>query len=1569
MKTNIYNRVKPWLKQGLLSLGLVSAGYGISNAQIGQNYVFSQSAGTFTPITGGTVIINGALNSSLDSWVSSAITIPPVSIDGVTYTTAYVTSNGLLKLGGSAPTSTLYTAISTNPSGGGVHIAPFNADLNKVAATAASEIRWEQVGNEIIFQWSGWCRYGQTENFDFQARLNTVNSNIVFVYNLNSGPGTGTSYFPQVGIASANTTNNYLNRLVGTIAGQDWNTSVPGTSNTSTLRFTGSATNPRSFTSGQTYTFTYDPPSCLPPTNATANNITENAAQIQWSASLSTPTIGYEYYYSTSSSVPSATTNASGSTAASVTTANINGLAPNTTYYLWVRAICSSSDTSIWNGGVSFKTLCTPITSYFENFDSYSTGNILPDCWNYLNPASGSMTISSTTPASGTRNIYQYVGSAANAVYAVLPPFSNVNAGTHQLRFKARISSTNANAALNVGYLTDPTNASTWVNIQTVPVTNTTYTAPDAEKSIVIPNTVPAGARLAIANLGVTSNSYYFDDVYWEPAPSCFAPITPNATSITNAGATLNWTAPSTAPANGYEYYYNTTGVVPDAATIPTGTVAPTVTTQSLTGLTAGTLYNAWVRSVCSSNDKSTWAGPVAFSTPPTCGSNFIDPGGPNGNYADNVNATTVISPTSGNIVTVTFSSFATESGWDYLKVYDGPDATAPALHTGSGFSGTLTGASLPGPFTSTHPSGALTFVFTSDGSNNYAGWEASVTCTPAPTCIVPTNLTTSAISTNGATIGWTAPTPAPANGYEYYYSTSSTAPTATTTPSGTTAAGVTSANLTSLTANTTYYYWVRSICAPSDKSDWTATSSFYTGHCIPQALTTSTSYYVSSVVTSGAAVDLNYSANTAVPYVNATTTILQTYPSNSFTFTIAPSSGTNYYYLWVDWNNDLDFNDAGETIFATTSYTASHTGTITIPASQATGSYRMRVSNSFIGANTPCGPATYGNYVDFTLVITPPPTCIAPTNLSVNAITSTGATINWTPSTTTVNVGYDYYISTTNVTPAATATPTGSVAATATSATDNSLSPATTYHYWVRSNCAATDQSAWAYGGTFTTLCATFSAPFVENFNNGVLPNCWINENNTNSTSTYLKWWFTSAMGYGTTGNGGKTSGTFAWVDASSPYNLGDSVILSTPAINLATLVAPQVGFDWFKRHATSSTGTASTYDNNRLSLDIKNINSNTWTTLFSDTSNANFWRSEDINIPANFLGQTVQFRLVVNKNTNGNGYFYDDLAIDSFRVVEGPCTPPVVALGNDTSFCEGATLTLDAGAGTDYTYAWSTGDTTQTIDVTLTGTYSVIVDNGTCSATDTIVVSIIDNPVVDLGNDTTDCVNGGPITLTAGTSTSDTYAWSTGDNTPSITATTSGTYSVVVTNAAGCQGTDTINVIMGQEPTVGGITSTGTSPEFTFNANNPSNVNNYSWDFGDGNTSDVENPTHTYATTGNDETYTVTLIVSNDCGADTVTTTVTVNKNSINDLKLNNTALKLYPNPAQEIVTVQNASQYKMKQVAVFNMLGQEVLTLKVNNTNQTNIDISKLNAGMYQVRIDFEEGSVSRKLEILK
>ncbi|WP_460575579.1 GEVED domain-containing protein [Flavobacterium koreense] len=99
--------------------------------------------------------------------------------------------------------------------------------------------------------------------------------------------------------------------------------------------------------------------------------------------------------------------------------------------------------------------------------------------------------------------------------------------------------------------------------------------------------------------------------------------------------------------------------------------------------------------------------------------------------------------------------------------------------------------------------------------------------------------LTTTGITTSTATINWNAATPAPANGYEYYYSTSATAPTSGTTPSGSVGAGTLTASLTGLSAATPYYFWVRANCNGTDKSDWVGSGTFVTA-CASANLTLS---------------------------------------------------------------------------------------------------------------------------------------------------------------------------------------------------------------------------------------------------------------------------------------------------------------------------------------------------------------------------------------------------------------------------------------------------------------------------------------------------------------------------------------------------------------------------------------------------------------------------------------------------------------------------------------------------------------------------------------------------------
>jgi hypothetical protein len=150
-----------------------------------------------------------------------------------------------------------------------------------------------------------------------------------------------------------------------------------------------------------------------------------------------------------------------------------------------------------------------------------------------------------------------------------------------------------------------------------------------------------------------------------------------------------------------------------------------------------------------------------------------------------------------------------------------------------------------------------------------------------------------------------------------------------------------------------------------------------------------------------------------------------------------------------------------------------------------------------------------------------------------------------------------------------------------------------------------------------------------------------------------------------------------------------------------------------------------------------------------------------------------------------------------------------PVVALGPNITMC-GSSVTLDAG-NPGSTYMWSTSATTQTINVSASGTYNVsIVDANGCGGADTISVVLNANPVVALGSDITQC--GGTATLDAG-NVGSTYLWNDNSTSQTNVASASGSYFVTVTDGNGCTDSDTINVTINSIPTVTASAATDTA------------------------------------------------------------------------------------------------------------------------------------------------------------
>ena len=141
-----------------------------------------------------------------------------------------------------------------------------------------------------------------------------------------------------------------------------------------------------------------------------------------------------------------------------------------------------------------------------------------------------------------------------------------------------------------------------------------------------------------------------------------------------------------------------------------------------------------------------------------------------------------------------------------------------------------------------------------------------------------------------------------------------------------------------------------------------------------------------------------------------------------------------------------------------------------------------------------------------------------------------------------------------------------------------------------------------------------------------------------------------------------------------------------------------------------------------------------------------------------------------------------------------------PTPSIVGSTSICQGQSTMLTATGGN--TYVWSTGSTTDHIDVSQTGVYTVTATNSEgCSAATNVAVTVNPLPAVSINGITSFC-QGQSTTLTANGGV--VYAWNNGDFTPSVTISQGGVYTVTATNAAGCSSTAEATVTVKPLPDV---------------------------------------------------------------------------------------------------------------------------------------------------------------------
>ncbi len=302
-----------------------------------------------------------------------------------------------------------------------------------------------------------------------------------------------------------------------------------------------------------------------------------------------------------------------------------------------------------------------------------------------------------------------------------------------------------------------------------------------------------------------------------------------------------------------------------------------------------------------------------------------------------------------------------------------------------------------------------------------------------------------------------------------------------------------------------------------------------------------------------------------------------------------------------------------------------------------------------------------------------------------------------------------------------------------------------------------------------------------------------------------------------------------------------------------------------------------------------------------------------------------------------------------------------PLVNLGNDTSMCSNDSLLLDAGyPGSVYT--WSTGATTQATSVVGGGTIFVdLTVSGGCHGKDTIVITPIQAPTVNLGNDTSVCL-GDTVLLDAGNAGL-TFLWSTNATTQTINVTSTNQYIVTVDDGT-CDASDTIQVNVLQVPVAAFNMDTSNSPLVQFTDVSSGLPISWSWNFGDGGTSAFKNPSHTYLLPG---TYTITLIVDNGCGKDTLQRSLIITVPGFGaEIPV---VLKAWPNPTSGNIKVEWGGIF-VDELQISDVFGRILYSSGKMDGNQLNsgnleIDFCQYSSATYTLVVKAENKCFRRKI----
>ncbi|MGF2414501.1 MAG: GEVED domain-containing protein, partial [Ferruginibacter sp.] len=311
------------------------------------------------------------------------------------------------------------------------------------------------------------------------------------------------------------------------------------------------------------------------------------------------------------------------------------------------------------------------------------------------------------------------------------------------------------------------------------------------------------------------------------------------------------------------------------------------------------------------------------------------------------------------------------------------------------------------------------------DSTNFYSGWGYGCTLasdsslyvlsgtsmtvfhffdhTGTGSCNIPTGANVANINNTFATFSW-APV-AGATAYHVRYKP--------TSASGWTVVSynLTTLNIFGLYAGTTYEYAVEAVCG-NGPSGYSATQTFTTtGTAICSSVGQSQVQEYLSQVWVGGVNHISGRDNGYGDFTNIVMSFTRNQNVQGYLSGLIPYPESEYYSIWIDYNHNNVFTDAGEEVVALYSDFSLISFNFTVPSNAPLGTARMRVIMSHDSPPTPCGVYARGETQDYTVLINDTSTVPPPIPIGLNAtnITTASARIFWTPDSTAVSYNMRY--------------------------------------------------------------------------------------------------------------------------------------------------------------------------------------------------------------------------------------------------------------------------------------------------------------------------------------------------------------------------------------------------------------------------------------------------------------------------------------------------------------------------------------------------------------------------------